>query len=258
MNLLKSSITAFLFGGVILVNYLANALPINDQNTGEISDAYENLFAPPGIIFSIWGLIYILLLVFAVYQFGIFERDGSARKTKLLGKMFPYVAVNFVANIVWIFLWHYDFILLALLVMLVILFTLIKIADIHRGESFSLLEKISIKLPFSIYFGWISVATLANGAVFLVATGWTGFSAVESLWTSGFILLGALIGIGRMTKDADIVYGLVFVWAYGGILGKHISSGGFSGEYVDVIIATVLSLVLFGIFGARLALRRKE
>ncbi len=226
MKIVSKSLVAILFGGVIVVNYLANALPLNDRNTGEISDAYQNLFAPAGLTFSIWGLIYLLLFVYIVYQFGFFDRKNSAKRNGLIDKIHIYFTINLIANIAWIFAWHYDYIFASVFIMLVLLFTLIKIADINREETFSGLEKLYIRLPFSVYFGWITVATIANVTVFLVSISWTGFGIAEYVWTSIILLVGALIGIMRMLKDKDIAYGLVFVWAYVGILIKHISDQG--------------------------------
>ena len=137
MQKITKSLVAFLFGGVLVVNYLANALPINNRDTGEISDAYQNLFAPAGLTFSIWGLIYLLLLGYVVYQFGFFDTDAFSRKTNLIEKMNRYFSINLTANIAWIFAWHYDYIFVSLLLMGVLLFTLIRIADIQRVEKFS-------------------------------------------------------------------------------------------------------------------------
>lgn len=254
MNVFTSSLAALLFGGVIFVNYLANALPINGRNTGEISDAYGNLFAPPGFTFSIWGLIYTMLLVFVVYQFGLFDTKNYAQKVGLLKKIFPYFSINMIANMVWVFLWHYDYIFLSLLVMIILLATLIQISLLLQKETFSFGEKVCIKWPFSVYFGWITVATIANVTVFLVSIEWSGFGIAESVWTSMVLLLGTLVGLRRMIKDTNVVYGLVFVWAYGGILTKHVSFGGFSGQYPDVIVTVTLCLSLFFVFGIRMIL----
>ncbi|NCU32970.1 MAG: tryptophan-rich sensory protein [Candidatus Moranbacteria bacterium] len=258
MQKITKSIVAFLFGGVLVVNYLANALPINGRNTGEISDAYQNLFAPAGVTFSIWGLIYLLLLGYTVYQFGFFYKDAFSRKAELIEKMNRYFIVNVIANIAWVFAWHYDYILVSVLLMGVLLFTLIRIADMHRVEKFSLWEKLFLQLPFSIYFGWITVATIANITVFLVSIGWDGFGMTDTFWTIFILLVGALIGVWRMTQDKNIVYILVFIWAYVGIYIKHISEQGFDGQYPNIIMTVFLCLVLFVIFGVRLLISQKR
>jgi hypothetical protein len=155
------------------------------------------------------------------------------------------------ANISWIFAWHYDFIGLSVLIMAVLLVLLIKIADILRVEQLTAREKLFISNPFSVYFGWITVAAIANITVFLVSIGWNGFGIADFVWTSIILLVGALIGVLRMRKDKNISYGLVLIWAYLGILLKHLSAGGFGGQYPIVIATVMVCLVLFVFFVLR-------
>jgi hypothetical protein len=96
-----------------------------------------------------------------------------------------------------------------------------------------------------VYFGWITVATIANITVFLVRLGWNGFGIAEAAWTVVVLLLGAGIGTLRMLRDRDYFYGAALVWAYGGIWLKHASPGGFHGEYPIVIATTIACIVLF-------------
>ncbi len=237
---------------MIVVNFMANSLPINNRSTGMISDAYPNLFAPAGLTFSIWGLIYLLLLGYVLYQFA--KKDEKTGD--LLEKINPLFIATSLANISWIFAWHYDYIGLSVLIMVVLLFLLIKIADILRGVQFTPLAKLFIWAPFSIYFGWITVATIANITVFLVSIGWGGFGISDYIWTSIILLVGALIGMLRMHKDKNIAYGLVFVWAYLGILLKHVSVSEFDGQYPSVIVTVIVCLVSFGFFLIRMVYRK--
>jgi len=162
----------------------------------------------------------------------------------LFKKINLYFIATSLANILWIFSWHYDYIGLSVLIMATLLFLLIKIADILRVEQFNSLEKLFIRAPFSIYFGWITVAAIANITVFLVSINWNGFGIADYIWTSIILFIGLLIGIVRMFKDKNIVYGLVLVWAYFGILFKHVSSGGFGGQYLSIIVTLVICLVI--------------
>lgn len=242
-----------IFAGVtyiamIIVNFLANGLPINNRSTGQISDAYPNLFAPAGLAFSIWGLIYILLAGYVLFQF--VKKDQ--KNEELFSKINPLFIATSLANISWIFAWHYDYIGLSVLIMSVLLFLLIKIADVISVEKFTSLEKIFVWAPFSIYFGWISVAAIANITVFLVSIGWRGFGIVDFVWTSIILLVGSVIGILRMNKDKNIAYGLVFVWAYLGILLKHLSTSGFAGQYPSIIITVIICLIFFIFFIRRI------
>lgn len=236
---------------MVAVNFSANSLPINNRSTGEISDAYPNLFAPAGLTFSIWGLIYLLLGAFVLYQFTKNSQDRSG----LLAKMNFLFIVSSLANIAWIFAWHYDFIGLSVLIMAALLVALIKIADLLRVEKFSAREKFFLATPFYVYFGWITVAAIANITVFLVSIGWNGFGLSDLAWTSIVLLVGALIGILRMRKDKNIAYGLVLIWAYLGILFKHFSASGFDGQYPIIMATVVVCLVLFGFFTGKIFIK---
>ncbi len=234
-------VVLFTYVAMVVMNFLANGLPINNRGTGEISDAYPNLFAPAGPAFSIWGLIYLLLGVYVIYQF--IKKDEKTEE--VIQKINPLFIATSLANISWIFAWHYDYIALSVCIMAVLLILLIKIADILRTKHFILLERLSIWVPFSIYFGWITVASIANITVFLVSIGWNGFGIADFIWMSIILLIGAFIGILRMNKDKNIAYGLVLVWAYSWILFKHLSVTGFNGQYSSVIFTVIVCLVAF-------------
>jgi translocator protein len=157
---------------VVGVNGLANSLPINNQTTGEISDNYPVMFTPAGYVFSIWGLIYLGLLGFVIYQALPAQRDNP--RLDRVGYWFVWSCIF---NSIWIFLWHYELMLWSVLVMLGILVSLILVylhLEIGRNRV-PLGESLLARLPFSIYLGWISVATIANVSVLLYDLGWDGF-----------------------------------------------------------------------------------
>ncbi len=236
---------------MVVVNYLAVTLPLGGRGTGEISDNYPNLFAPAGYAFSIWGLIYVLLGIYVIYQLG---KKGS----DLLGKVNRLFIVNALLNASWIFAWHYDLIWLSVILMLGLLFTLIRIADIFRVSNLEKKKRWLARLPFRVYFGWITVATIANIAVFLVYLGWNKFNLSDSFWTVLILLIGALIGSWRILKDRAISYGLVLIWAYGAILAKHLSADEFSGKYPGVIGVVILCLLVFLGTIISISIKRKE
>lgn len=252
-NMIIKILAGVAYAAMVAVNFLANSLPINNRSTGDISDAYPNLFAPAGLTFSIWGLIYLMLGAYMVYQF----TKSSQPREGLLKKINVLFILTSLANILWIFAWHYDYIGLSVLIMAALLFLLIKIADILRLEQLTAREKIFISAPFSVYFGWITVASIANITVFLVSLGWNGFGIADYIWTSLILLVGALIGILRMRKDKNIAYGLVLIWAYLGILLKHLSAGGFNGKYPGIIATVIVCLVAFGFFAGRMFYKNK-
>lgn len=230
---------------MIVMNALANILPINGKGTGEVSDSYPNLFAPAGITFSIWGVIYFLLALYVLYQLGVLKsgtRDGNRNLLTRIGIVF---SISSIANALWILTWHYDQILLSTVLMLVILVSLIGINFMTKNAILSGRERLFIRLPFSVYFGWITVATIANVTTLLVDISWDGFGISESIWTVLILVVGATIGILTMFSFRDMAYGLVFIWAYSGILYKHINPNGFDRAYIFVIIAAAISIFLF-------------
>jgi hypothetical protein len=238
------TITAVTFVAMVTVNALANILPINGINTGQVSDAYPNLFAPAGLTFAIWGLIYLLLAMFTLFQFGLFQNLQKPAAAGLLFKIGLVFSISSLANTVWIFSWHFQIIPLSMLLMLVILACLIYIMQTIRREKLSGRDRLFIRLPFSVYFGWITVATIANATTLLVSWNWNGFGIPVQIWMILIIIVGMLIGSAITIKNHDIAYGLVLVWAYTGILIKHLSPGGFAGKYPEVIAIVIFSLVL--------------
>ncbi len=256
-DLIIKILVAVSYLAMVTVNALANILPINNIGTGEISDKYSNLFAPAGITFSIWGLIYILLGLYVLYQFGLW-RNKQVEKSSLLHKIGLYFIFSSLANIVWIFAWHYDFISLSVLLIATMLILLIKIANLLRKEKFSNKENFFLVLPFSIYFGWITIATIANITTFLVAINWSGWGLSNEIWTVIILIIGAIIGIIRMFWDRNIPYGLVFIWAYLGILIKHNSVGAWDNNYPLVIYTVIFSILAFIISEAILIIKNKK
>jgi hypothetical protein len=246
-------IIAFL--AMVSINALANILPINNITTGEVSDSYPDLFAPAGITFSIWGFIYLLLGVFILYQLGVF---GSVTKKSTIQSVNVFFLLSSLANIAWIFSWHYDLIALSLICMCVILYSLIRIAHLLAPLTFTRKEYVCVRLPFSIYFGWITIATIANVTALLVSLNWDGFGVAESTWMIVVLCIGTIIGVRRMLADKDLAFGLVFIWAYTGILIKHLSSQGFAGQYAGVILTTILCMAVFVIIGILLLFRNRR
>lgn len=256
---MKSKIFAALaFILMIAVNFLANSLPINNRTTGAISDAYPNLFAPAGFAFSIWGLIYLLLAFYTVYQFIPFAKRGDNTKEILIGKINVLYITTSIANSCWIFAWHYYLIGISVIIMAALLIALTRIANILRSINFSFTEKLLISSPFSVYFGWITVATIANITVFLVSVGFSGFGVPDYVWTCFVLAVGLIIGLLRMKRDKNIAYGITICWAYLWILYKHISESGFAGQYLSVVITTISCLTVFAYFIFKLQLNNSK
>ncbi|MDQ2084976.1 tryptophan-rich sensory protein [Herbivorax sp. ANBcel31] len=226
---------------MVVVNFLANTIPFNGVTSGEVSDSYENLFAPAGITFSIWGVIYLGLAVYTIYQYDFIKKKDSFNKN-LIEKIGVYFTITSIANTAWVFAWHYQSIGLSLILIAVILICLVIINNYLKKSKLAFKENFYVKLPFSIYFGWITIATIANIIVFLVSLGWDATS--NWIWTVLILIVAFLISGLTMLRYQDFAYGLVIIWAYIGILIRHTSLEGFSGEYPLIITTLIVSMVL--------------
>lgn len=230
---------------MVVVNFLANTLPLNGRTTGAVSDSYPNLFAPAGITFSIWGVIYVLLGAYAVYQLLPAPKDGQPRPPSFVRVVARYFIISSLANTAWIFAWHHNAIFLSFVLISVILFCLVRIKLAMQGSVLSTREKLFLSLPFSVYFGWITVATIANVTALLVSIGWLGQVSSQVIWTVAALILGTAAGSLALMKFKDRTYGLVLVWAYAGIILKHVSRSGFGGSYPVVIAVAGISILIF-------------
>lgn len=202
----------------LVINGLANALPLNGQTTGAISDSFDVFFVPAGYVFSIWGVIYIGIIAYAVYQALPAQRENP----RLRRIAWPFILAS-VANSAWIFFWHYELFALSLVAMLLLLGSLIHIyLRLGIGRSAApTAEKWLVRLPFSIYLGWITVATIANVTILLDYLNWSGWGISPPVWTVIMLAVGVIVGLLMMGTRGDIAYVLVLVWAFIGIAIKQ-------------------------------------
>ena len=202
----------------LTVNVLASALPLNGQNTGEISDRFQVFFVPAGYVFAIWFLIFVGWIVFAIFQFLPAQKENS--RLRALGFWF---ALSGVFNAAWLFCWHYNLFGLSVLVMLALLGTLIVCylkLDVGRA-AVSSAEKWAVDVPISVYLGWISVATIANITSWLYSINWNGFGILPQVWAVIMLVVASLVGVLMAISRKDSGYLFVFVWAFAGIAVKQ-------------------------------------
>ncbi len=204
--------------GTVALNALANIVPFNGQTTGEISDRYPVLFTPAGYVFSIWGLIYLLLGAYVIFQALPAQRDNP--RLQAVGWMF---VLSSLANSAWIVAWHENLLGFALLEILILLATLIIIyRRLGFGKtSVSTAERWLVQLPFSVYLGWVTVATIANATILLYDLGWNGFGISAEIWTVIVFAVVVLLAARVMLTRRDTAFLLVFVWALVGIAQKQ-------------------------------------
>lgn len=229
----------------IVINVLADALPINGLNTAAISNSFHIYFVPAGYVFSIWGLIYIGLIAYAAFQ-----ALPSQRENPRLRATGWWISLGGLANMAWIFFWHYELFPLTLVAMLVLLGTLlITYLGLRTGDAVpSSAETWTVRIPFSIYLGWITVATIANASDLLWSLHWNGFGIAPEAWV--LILLAVVFVIASWMNLArrDVAYALVIVWALAGIVVQQ--SGAALVAYGSAVTAVLvlLTLILGGVF----------
>jgi hypothetical protein len=231
--------------GTLVVNGLANALPINGKTTSQLSDRYPNLFVPAGLTFSVWGVIYLLLVIFVACQL-LLSLQRDTRGSGFTAKIGLLFFASCGANMAWIFAWHYEIVPVSLLLMLVLLGCLIGIylrLDIGRSPA-TRAEKYLVHLPFSIYLGWITIATIANVTALLVDIGWNRFGLSEQFWAVGVIMVGIAIAATMLLKRGDVFYCLVVDWALLGVLMKRLGDVTPVASVVSVSIAGMAILTV--------------
>jgi hypothetical protein len=199
------------------INIAAEAIPLNGITTAQISDSLPNLFVPAGLTFSIWGVIYLLTGLFAIYQFRGYATD-------LVRKIGYWFAIGSAANFAWIILWHYLEIPASLIAMFV-LFLSLMVIYLRLGPYTSVSkENVIMRVPFSVYLGWITVATIANITAVLVYFHWDAFGIPEATWAILVIAIATLITLAVLFTRKDIAYSLVVDWALLGIMIKQINN----------------------------------
>lgn len=227
------NIIAFIL--VILVNSLAGSTTlIGGQNTASVSDSNSTLVTPAGYVFSIWGVIYVLLGIFVIYQ-ALPSQKGNYQE-----KIGFFFVLSSLFNIIWLFLWQYEFLVFSVILMFMLLSSLIAIyVRLGIGKSrVSLRERLAVHLPFSTYLGWITIASIANVATTLVSVGWNGLGISPETWAILIIVVALLITVVVTVTRMDFAYGLVVIWALMGIAVKQ------SQNQNIVLIAQICAVVV--------------
>ncbi|MBK9923855.1 MAG: tryptophan-rich sensory protein [Anaerolineales bacterium] len=222
----------------LTVNILASALPLNGQNTGEISDRFQVYFVPAGYVFAIWGIIYIGWIAFTIFQFLPSQKESP--RLRKLGYLF---ALSGIFNAAWLFTWHYNYFGLGVLVMLTLLGLLIASylrLDVNR-VSVSRSERWSVDIPFSIYLGWITVAAVANVTDWLYLVQWDAFGIAAPTWAIIMIGVACIVALLMTITRRDVAYASVLAWSFIGIAVKQTPAP-------DVVLAAWFAAFLMLVF----------
>ncbi len=232
------SVVAYL--GMVAMNGLANYLPLFGRDTGEVSDRYPSLFTPAGYTFSIWGLIYLLLAAFVVYQ-ALPRTRGDER----VARARPLFVLSSILNVAWLVTWHGLAIPLSEVVMLALLGTLIALylrVDLWRAPA-PPYQRWVLDLPFALYLGWISVATIANTSIFLLDLGFDGGDAAVTI-TAVMVVVAAVLGLLALLTRRDWAYALVIAWGLGGVASAR------AGEVPTVSYVALVCVIVLGLLAA--------
>jgi hypothetical protein len=197
----------------LAINILASTLPLNNQDTGAISDSFDVFFVPAGYVFTIWGVIYIGWIAYTIYQFLPAQRDNATLKA-----IAPWYILSAVANSAWLFAWHYLRFEISVAIILVLALSLIQVYRIlASAEPHSRGFWWAVSLPFSIYLAWASVATIANvtATLSLYTQSPLGIGAV--VWAVVMLAVATLLGLAFSVRRADIGFVAVVIWALVGI-----------------------------------------
>ena len=225
------------FAVMIALNAMATSIPLGGKTPPEISAQYPSLFTPAGFTFSIWAAIYLGLLWFVVYQ-----ALPAQRNDLRLARIDALFKFNCLANAAWILAWHYDYLLLSLLIMAAILLSLLAIYGRQRvpGEVAPPL----VRLPFSLYTAWICVAAIANISIVQTAFGWddAGMGAVH--WTLLKLALAGAVGASVVTRKGDAAFALVIAWAAYGISIKQAATPAVAGAAFTLVLLSLMLATL--------------
>ncbi|GCC51230.1 lantibiotic ABC transporter permease [Chryseotalea sanaruensis] len=227
-------LTTVAFIATITANALANILPINGLNTGEVSALYPSLFTPAGITFSIWSVIYLLLLGYVVLQWLKSDAYVFAETAKLFW-------ISCLLNISWIFAWHYLKVSISVTIMLLLLLTLAQLfLKVRKISMNTVVEKVFVRLPFTLYFAWICVATIANISALLVSIQWPGLNIAQATWAIIMMTVAALLGIFVTTKYRVAPFAIVIAWALFGIYVKWQGTDNYAIAYAALSLLLIV------------------
>jgi len=234
---------------MLVMNWLANALPLGGKDTGELSENYPNLFVPAGFTFAIWGIIFLLLITFVVWQW-LGDSD------EVVEKVGPWFAVNTIANGSWILVWHNELVLASVAVMLILLTTLILIYN-KIVKAYPPISFIS-KVPISVYLGWISVATIANFTTLLVDNGITELGLGAANWAAIMLIIAGVLAMYMVWSRKDIFFAAVVLWASYGAYSKRIADTSSQDQIVELTAQANMAMMIIVIVAGLVLILKKR
>ncbi|MFN8417717.1 MAG: TspO/MBR family protein [Anaerolineae bacterium] len=240
-DLLRQILNVVAVIATIVFNGLSQSLRLGGTNSAEVSNSFPVYFVPANFTFSIWGVIYLLLIAFAVYQ------ALPSQRTNIYARRIGWLfIVTCVLNCAWITAFQFRQFWVSVLIIVALLATLILIYQrLGSGQQqVSTRDYWFYRLPFSVYLGWVSVATIANLTVTLYSAGWDGFGLSGPVWAAIMLVIGGVLGAIMLLTRRDVAFALVILWAFGGIVSKQAEFAIVAGTALAVIVALVVLLVV--------------
>lgn len=241
---------------MLFLNASSFLLAINGKTMSEVSISYPNLFTPANYTFSIWSMIYLLLMIYAIFQLGIFGNVSTVKDT--LHKSRIAFIITSLLNCSWIIAWHYDYLAFSVMIIMTILVTLKIFSKMIRADYLTIKEKIFIRLPFSIYYGWITILAVSNILALLDSIRWEGWGISEISWVVINIVIITAFAVYRTIRNRDIAYSFTIIWAYIGMLVRQLAKSELNGEYPLAITAIIVGIIALSISNCYLIITRRK
>lgn len=250
-NIIRQVVTLAAVILAFIINVLSNIFPLNGLTIGGVSNTLfkDVLIVPANYAFAIWGLIYIGLFAFAIYQVLPSQRENpNLRKTGYL------LTIASVAQCVWVYLFLSRYFaasviaMLWILIPLIIMYLRLGIGVTHASRG----ERWFIRYPIGIYLGWISVATIVNIASALFINDWNGFGISPENWTAIMVIIATFIATLSLTQRQDFTYSGVTVWALIAIAIKQWENSNLKIVALSGV-AILIAIALFSQFTSRRA-----
>lgn len=240
MKKLTAILALVLLAGTLYINFLGGTGKINGISTGEVSAGYSALFTPAGFTFTIWSVIYLLNVVFVlVALINAPKTDSSGRQSQL--RLFMLICL---VNAAWIFAWHYEQLEVSVVLMLCLLVSLIRAFVLSQHASAKTFTSVITSANFSVYLGWVSVATIANISALLISWGVPPRNETAMVLTLLVVAVAVVLGAWQLIRFRNASYALVLIWAFYGIWQARSAESSDAAGYIAGAVLTGAILVL--------------
>lgn len=230
--------------GLFLLTLAINSLGafgfINGMSQKQVSDAYPTLITPSPSTFSIWGVIYTLLLISLIFMI---VKHKEERTAHLINAITVPFWVSCAANILWIIAFSYELIGISTALILVFVVTLALINGRLKTPD-GLGQKVNA-MAFGIYNGWLIIAAVVNASAYLVKLQWNGFGLAADTWALIILIVAFLLTGLIQLRLRNAALTLPLAWAYFGIWQQHRAQGVFAGQYPAIVWAAIVISVLY-------------